>query len=401
MAVRSWLERNDFAGWDPFDLLNSPFLQQIGARNRLAGIALVQLGKRSPVNLRRALRVPRLQNPKGIGLALQAYLWLRESAGDSAYDETIKRLATLLVRTISPGYAGAAWGYPFDWPNRSFVAPRGTPSVVATYFCASALLNLSLQDTSFATERSLGFDPAHIARSACDFVVHDLKRIGDKEEQGYFSWSYTPLDHRQIHNASLFGARLLAEVATVTGEPMLAQLARSSAHYTASRQRSDGSWPYGEDRRNSWVDNFHTAYVVSSLLALSESLQDGELFDVAVKGYNFWTNNFISVDCVPKPSPDRMYPIDIHNSAQAIITFLDFSRHDPGAVAKALRVATWTLDHMAQPDGAFAYQRRRWFTVSIPYARWSDAWMFNALSALWSQLNASARATRPPRDVAP
>ena len=392
-AVRAWLELNDFAGWDPFDLLNSPSLRRIGSRNRLAGVAIVQLGKRSPVNLRRILRVPRVRNAKAIGLALSAYLQLREKGEPNGFEDRIRDLSTWLSRNISSGYAGACWGYPFDWPNRSFVAPSGTPSVVTTYFCASAFLRLSSAKRPDSNDSMSGVDALRIARSACDFVMTNLNRLPDPTSSTQFSWSYTPLDRRQIHNANLLGARLLAEVGTKTGEESLKQLALQSAYYTAVRQRPDGSWPYGEDGRNSWVDNFHTAYVVSSLLSIAGLLQDEFLLRTALKGYAYWSATCFRRGGIPKWGPNRLYPIDIHSAAQAVITFLDFSTHDSNAKDAANRVALWTLDNMQTARGHFAYQQRRFYQVQIPYARWSQAWMFAALAALLTDLPASSGQT--------
>ncbi len=388
-AVKSWLELNDFAGWDPFDLLNSPLLKPVGARNRLAGIAFVQLGKRSPINLRPALRVQPVRNAKAIGLALSAYVQLRDVTGQTGDESRIRDLAAWLVQNTTKGYAGACWGYPFDWPNRSFAAPSGTPSVVTTYFCASALLKFGLQRRNLPASVGLDFDPLKVARRSCDFVMTDLNRLPDAETPRYFSWSYTPLDRRQIHNASLLGARLLAEVGAATGDETLNQLALESAYYTATRQRPDGSWPYGEDRRNSWVDNFHTAYVVSSLLSISNLLHDKFLLEVALKGYAYWARTCFRGDGAPKWGPHRLYPIDIHSSAQAVITFVDFAAHDPDASAAASRVAKWTLENMQTAAGQFAYQKRRFYRVRIPYARWSQAWMFSALVALLGHLRVS------------
>lgn len=390
VAVKAWLELNDFAGWDPFDLLNSPSLRRIGSRNRLAGVAIVQLGKRSPINLRRILRVPRVRNAKAIGLALSAYVQLRDMSEPNNYENRIRDLSTWLSQDSCSGYAGACWGYPFDWPNRSFVAPSGTPSVVTTYFCASALLRLALATRPSSSSPRSGVDALRMARSACDFVMTNLNRLPDRTSSTQFSWSYTPLDHRQIHNANLLGARLLAEVGTETGEESLKQLALQSAYYTAVRQRPDGSWPYGEDSRNSWVDNFHTAYVVSSLLSIANLLRDEFLLRSALKGYAYWSRTCFLPDGIPKWGPNRLYPIDIHCAAQAVITFLDFSAHDADAIGAAGRVALWTLDHMQTADGHFAYQQRRLYQIQIPYARWSQAWMFTALVTLLRHLPTSS-----------
>jgi hypothetical protein len=382
ISAQAWLEQHDFAGWDPFDMLNSPWLRTIGSRNRLAGIAIVQMGKRSPFNMRRILGVPHVRNAKAIGLALSAYVQLLDIDGSSGDVNRIRDLTTWLSLNRSSGYAGACWGYPFDWPSRSLVAPSGTPSVVTTYFCATALLRLALAAPRGGLDLATGVDALVLARSACDFIMTDLNRLPDRTSSTYFSWSYTPLDRRPIHNANVLGARLLAEVGAATGEQSLKQLALDSAYYTATRQRPDGSWPYGEDGRNSWVDSFHTAYVVSSLLSIANLLQDDFLLDVALKGYKYWSTTCFLADSTPKWGPHRIYPIDIHSAAQAVISFLDFAPHDESALASAKRVALWTLAHMQTREGHFAYQQRRFYRIDIPYARWSQAWMFNALVAL-------------------
>jgi len=390
VAVKTWLELNDFAGWDPFDLLNSPSLGRIGSRNRLAGIAIVQLGKRSPINLRPILRVPRVRNAKAIGLALSAYVELRELNGATSDEDRVRDLSTWLNLQSCRGYAGACWGYPFDWPSRSFSAPSGTPSVVTTYFCASALLRLALAKGPGSSDSTSGVEAWRMARSACDFVMTDLNRLPDRTSSTYFSWSYTPLDHRQIHNANLLGARLLAEVGAETGEEPLKQLALDSAYFTAIRQRPDGSWPYGEDGRNWWVDSFHTAYVISALLSIANLLKDEFLLRAALNGYAYWSTTCFLPDGTPKWGPSRLYPIDIHSAAQAIISFLDFSAHDANAKDAAMQVALWTLDHMQTAKGHFAYQQRRLHRIEIPYARWSQAWMFAALVRLLRQLSPSS-----------
>ena len=46
------------------------------------------------------------------------------------------------------------------------------------------------------------------ARSTCDFILKDLNR--EKDDQGDFAFSYSPLDKSVVFNASLLGSRLLA-----------------------------------------------------------------------------------------------------------------------------------------------------------------------------------------------
>ena len=54
------IQADDFAGYDPFDSLNSTLLQATPLyRNEWVRLAWLQLGKRSPINLRPLLRVPK------------------------------------------------------------------------------------------------------------------------------------------------------------------------------------------------------------------------------------------------------------------------------------------------------------------------------------------------------
>ena len=63
-----WMEKQGFCGWDPHDALNSPFLRPLSRIHRWVGIALLQLVKECPINLRPMLLVPNRPNAKAFGL---------------------------------------------------------------------------------------------------------------------------------------------------------------------------------------------------------------------------------------------------------------------------------------------------------------------------------------------
>src|SRR4029077_6372674 len=95
--------------------------------------------KRSPINFRPLVRIARARNAKGIALfALAALAEYRRSPGSEAEAEARELLEDLMWMGLK-GFKGAAWGYNFDWQSRSFFAPRGTPTIVATAFAARAL----------------------------------------------------------------------------------------------------------------------------------------------------------------------------------------------------------------------------------------------------------------------
>jgi hypothetical protein len=44
------------------------------------------------------------------------------------------------------------------------------------------------------------------------------------------------------------------------------------------------------------------------------------------------------------------------------------------------RVLNWTIKNMHSNKGYFYYQVKKLYKIRLPYMRWSQAWMFYALS---------------------
>jgi hypothetical protein len=376
-ALDGWIEQQDFQGWDPFDALNSPLLKRLTFGNRRLGQIWVQFFKRSPVNLRLFLKVKKGYNPKGMGLFLATY-WRKYLLARQEKDlGRVDRFIDWLLEHRLPGYHGASWGYNFDWPNRDFFAPAGMPTVVNTGFIGLAFCDLwKLAGAEISSQREE--NALQVACSACEFILNDLNILKPAPDEICFS--YTPLDSRYVHNANLVGAWLLAEVAAKTSEPELKQASMASARYTARRQRSDGSWFYGEGLKDHWVDNFHTGYVLTALHGVQLSLGTDEFDSVIRKGYDYWKDNFFLADGTPKYYPNKSHPVDIHSAAQAILTFLAFSNLDTEAFSMAQRMAVWAIENMQDSQGYFHFQLYPRYRIRIPYMRWSQAWMQRALS---------------------
>lgn len=369
----AWCRAHDFAGHDPFDALNSRLFQATPlARSRDARLIWTQLVKRSPLDVRALARVPAERNAKGIALFALAEL-ARVRRGEAA-GQAKELLAALLAMKLE-GYSGAAWGYNFDWQSRNFFAPRGMATIVPTAFAARALVE-GLHDLQDFQD-----DGLRVATSVCDFILKDLPRTVENEKEICFS--YAPGTDTRIFNASLLAAEVLASVGRLTKEEELVDVAKRAARYVVNNQRPDGSWTYGVEAQQSWIDNFHTAYILFSLQRIIDATQSASEFQPALeRGYQYWKRNFFLADGWPKYYHDQLYPADAHAAASAIVTFLECRRLDDEAVSLARRVASWTIEHLRDSRGFFYYQRRRFFTVRKPYMRWTQAWMLYALSRL-------------------
>jgi hypothetical protein len=364
----SWCRTRDFAGHDPFDALNSRLFQATPlAQSRNARFIWTQLVKRSPLDVRDVIRVPAERNAKGIALfALAQLANYRRLKTEESRQRAKEMLAALWSMRID-GYSGAAWGYNFDWQSRNFFAPREVPTLVATAFAARALVE-GRQDLQ---------DLQDEARSVCEFIKNDLPRSVDNENEVCFS--YAPNSRTRVFNASLLAAEVLASA----GEDEFLDLAERATRYVVNNQRPDGSWSYGADPKQSWIDNFHTAYILFSLHRIINTTSFGVEFQAALKrGYEYWKHNFFLADGWPKYYHDDPYPADAHAAASAIVTFLECRSLDNDALRMAQKVASWTIQHLRDSRGFFYYQRRRFYTIRKPYMRWTEAWMLYALSRL-------------------
>ncbi|MBX7219829.1 MAG: delta-aminolevulinic acid dehydratase [Blastocatellia bacterium] len=388
----AYCQNEGWQGYDPYDGLNA-----FGGRatsllpGKWARIALIQGCKRSPLNFRPLLLIPKRANPKGHGLAVRALLaraGFARQTGESEvpFESEARRLLQELDGMRSADAAGAAWGYPFDWQSRAFFVPQGSPSIVCSTFVAQAYLDAFER---FGTNEYLA-----TARSTCDFILKDLGRTPDPLAPQDFCFSYTQLDETQVHNASLLGAALLARVFHFTREPELQLAAQAATRFSLRRQRADGSWPYGEAPNQQWIDSFHTGF---NLICLDEVLRFGELPEAAAglkRGFQFFCDRFFLPDGTPRYYHENTYPIDVHAAAQAFVTLARLAHLDERAPALLERCWNWTLTHLAAPAGYFYFQQTKWFTNRVSYLRWSQTWMLYGMAALLSADHSTAPGLR-------
>lgn len=381
--LKSYCEAEQFKGWDPYDGLNSKVFQSLPfvKDSALCRLAVIQGFKRSPINFRKIAMVPKEYNAKGIGLFLQGYCNLYKAVCDNqqlqdAFGtqaqlmDKINELAELLISLQSKGYSGACWGYNFDWQaRRLFLFPKYTPTVVATCFCATALM-----DAYEVTGNKKYLD---IALSSADFVIKDLHRTDFKNG---FLFSYSPLPGNDtVFNASLLGSKLLACCYHYTGNEDLMRLAEASVKACCEAQSEDGSWVYGMLPVQSWIDSFHTGYNLDALITYEEMTGDTTYHSNIEKGFEFYIKSFFEPDGCPKYYHDRKYPIDIHCPGQLFVTLERLHKFDEYHIL-AENVLNWTVEHMQDRKGYFYYQLKQDMNSKIPYMRWSNAFMFNALT---------------------
>ena len=377
--LKSYCEAENFKGWDPYDGLNSKVFQALPIKHwDLARWVWIQGFKLSPINFRKLLLVPKMHNAKGIGLFLSGYCNLYDLAldGETAFGTKeellvkINDLANLLDSIKNTDFSGACWGYNFPWQSRRlFLFPKETPTVVATTFCVEALFK--------AYDITKNEDYKTLALSAANFVMNDLDRT---PHYSGFLFSYSPYNgNNTVYNASLLGAKTLSLCYKYSGEEIYKQTALKAISAACDGQDKDGSWVYGLLPVQSWIDSFHTGYNLDAISVYQKCTGDNHFEVNLKKGFNYFIQNFFEEDGTPKYYNNKRYPIDIHCPGQLFVTLSKLNKFENNKVL-ADKVINWSIQNMQSPKGFFYYQLKKVISSKISYMRWSNAFMFNAMS---------------------
>jgi hypothetical protein len=372
-ALERWGSEREWRGPDPYDALNARRLPRIARRSPLAMRVVTQAVKRSPLNLRPFLGIPNGLSAATLAHLISAYArngFLDPKESHNRMRNCISALAALRCTT----FPEPCWGYHFDVQTRVFFYPRTSPNTIATAFAGLGLLD--------AYELAGVDDALELAIGAGDFFIRHVPQT--RAEAGAY-FGYLPGDATPIHNANMLVAALLARLARASGREDFHDAARRAVEYTVSHQRVDGSWPYGQRPGLTWVDGFHTGYVLDCLLACVDSDVGGEAAAQAWhRGVRYYVTALIEPDGTPCYTPGERYPIDGQCAAQAIQTLARAARREPDLAQVSWAVLDYVQRNLTRRDGAIVFQRERYWTNRAAHPRWVEAPMLAALASLLS-----------------
>jgi hypothetical protein len=217
-----------------------------------------------------------------------------------------------------------------------------------------------------------GADP--IVAAAAGFVARSLVQA----RAGRTFIGYVPGADTMVHNASLWGAYVLA-LASHRGTARYRAVADAAFDYTISSQTPDGAWAYGEAGHHRWTDGFHTGYVLEALELGAGLTGRNDMRGAIARGLSHYLAAFLRADGAVPYYADGSGPLDVNNFAQMVVT-LELLRPE-GWSGHADRVLAAAIRELWNPATAsFAYQRDGPHIDRMFYPRWTQIWMMHALS---------------------
>jgi hypothetical protein len=257
-----------------------------------------------------------------------------------------------------------------------FFLPENTPNAVVTSFVAHAFMDLF---------EKTGEDL--LLETVQNSIVFILKELNQFRDGNGLCFSYSPLDQSVIYNASALCLEVIARYCNLNGtkDGEWDDILASGVNFIKAEQNEDGSWFYGKQLVQHFIDHYHTAYLLDSLEKIRIYTGDQyHLKPVIEKGLNFYLRNLFTESYVPKFYKNAVYPIESHCSGAAIKALCTLSStYGKELYEVAVKVAEFAVKNLYDNNkGHFFYQKRKFWTNKVDYLRWSQAWMFIGLAYL-------------------
>jgi hypothetical protein len=277
----------------------------------------------------------------------------------------------VLQETRCPGYDNYCWGYPFNWETLSGTIKSGTPLITTVPYVYEAFKQVYQIDKNPKWFR--------IMRSIAQHALRDYKDFETSPNAS--SCSYTPFPEHSVGviNANAYRAFLL----------MSAALDFSEEKYRTVAQNPDGSWYYANDGKRTFVDHFHTCFVLKALAKIEASTGHPECTKAIERGVGYYTRNLFDEQGTPRPFSRAprltIYRRELYDYAECI----NFATLLRGRFPRLDDLFSTVLNQVQtlwqKPDGSFRSRQLHLGWDNTPMHRWAQSQMFRSLCFLLYQ----------------
>ncbi|MBD3423798.1 MAG: hypothetical protein GF417_05110 [Candidatus Latescibacteria bacterium] len=357
------IEKDDFRGWDPYDILESGYISRNSNRRIL--LFLTQLNRLSPVNLRKILGIRKIYNSKANGLLLSSFLNLEHHR--SKIDFLVKWLAD----NKSEKFDGYSIGFTHDIVLKNYISFLNHPSTIITLFVMYAFIEY-FRET----------DDQEILNLIISFEKLIDEKLPSRETPDSLWYSYNFEKMNEIYNSTAKIGKFYSLLHGIRPREELKVKIGKILNYLAKKQREDGTWAYG--RKIKYTDGFHTAFILEAIWYMRKLVDNEKYERMFEKGTEQYRKTMFRENGQPlyfhpeyRPSDIRKYLIqtDIRDCAMAVVFF-----SKTGELETAGQVLEWTINSMYDGEGGyFYYYKNPLMTNRIRFIRW-QAWMLYAIS---------------------
>ena len=319
----------------------------------------------------RPMRLPISDAHFAMGFAL-----LHRSSGQSSHYEQAVAYLEALKQSRCPGYARAGWGYPFDWQTQRGVIKAGTPLITTTPYCYEAFDYVYRIDGREEWRETM--------RSIADHALRDYRDFDAGPNAA--TCTYTPDDGQGVVNASSYRGGMLMLAWQEFGDSAYREAAERNFNFVLQCQQPDGSWPYAMDGTRTFVDHFHTCFVMKGLAKWDKATGNAACRQALERGVNYYLANLFDKDGLPKPFAKAprltVYKRELYDCAECLNLGVLLSGRFPELDRAVERVTDDIVTNWRQRSGSFRSRKLLLGYDNVPMHRWGGSEMFRSLSLI-------------------
>ena len=308
---------------------------------------------------------------------------LSQTLGDKSYYRRAVHFLEVLGATRCRGQKYHAWGYPFDWVGIGGTIEEGTPLITTEPYVYEA----------FAQVYEIDKDPKwrQVMQSLAQHVSEDYSDAQTSPRAS--SASYCPStrpDPGVVVNASAYRAFMLTKAALDFSEDKYRRQAERNMYFVLESQNADGSWYYAMDGRRSFVDHFHTCFVIKALAKIERLTGNADCTVAIERAVKYYVEHLFDEVGLPKPFSKAprltIYRRELYDYAECINLATLLMGRFPALDKRLESVLHDIQTRWQRSNGVFRSRHLLLGWDNVPMHRWAQAQLFRSLCLLLGSL---------------
>lgn len=290
VLIKKYLLLDNLSTYDPYDIWKTDIgikVKQLYYKNKYLGLLPAGFLTIYDLYLNNSFRIgyKKQEYPIVRAQAALALLNLYKKESKEIYLEYAKKHIDWLLENSSKGYSGACWGTGFKIViSDTLIYDEKVPFSTNTPYILEALYEY-FQITSDAAI-------FEVMQSIYNFYEKDL--IVLQEDENILITSYGPFKDRIVTNAvsyTMFAYSIFYKL--FENKRYIAQKIEKMMNFVASVQREDGSWLYAPYDSSSFIDCFHSAFVLKNIIKTSKNIEIELKSEMVNSGYRYIKEDFL------------------------------------------------------------------------------------------------------------
>jgi len=375
---------DDLSTYDPYDIWKTDIgikVKQLYYRNKYLGLlpagALTIFDLYINNNLR--LGYKKQEYPIVRAQAALTLMNLYKKEPKPVYLEYAKKHIDWLLANSSKGYSGYSWGLNFDWVySANEIYNKNIPFSTHTPYPLEAMVNyykLTKDDRLLEPIKSLFL-----------FLEKDLKIMQEDEEKLIVSYGVSR--DRIVTNANSYVMYMYALLLDFFPDKRgyIQGKIGKLYNFLVSVQQADGSWIYSPYDGNSFIDCFHSAFVLKNIIKTNQLLSLPQSTQIVQKGYKYLLENFLNEDKMlfrrfSKANKISLVKFDLYDNAEMLnLAFLMDDKNLLEKLEKSIRLNFIQKEKIGSTIEIFGSLK------NINHLRWAAMPYLHALSNVEGQV---------------